>query len=86
MLREAIGRMYKMNTWCTVVSTDYSDIVKNRFVIEKLTQLVVSDPLYFLYHLDTKIDCALNPKDGATKVKVLFNSFIESTKPPVGVV
>jgi len=85
VLSQAIGRMYKIRKWCTVVTTDYTDIIQNRIVIDRLTQLIVSDPLYFLYHLDKKIDCALNPEDGAKRMKVAYMSFFKAP-PDIGVV
>jgi len=85
VLCQAIGRMYKTKRWCAVVTTDYSDIIKRRMIIDRLTQLIVSDPLYFLYHLDRKIDCALNPEVGAERLKVSYRSFLKSP-PDIGIV
>lgn len=86
LLCEAFGRMYKTAKWCAVVTIDYSDIVKNNATIEELTLLSISDPLYFAYHLDRKIDLALNPKDAAMKLKLNYKEFIKPPTLPVGVV
>ncbi len=85
LLRQAIGRMYKLNKWGAVVSTDYSDIIKNRAAIDVKTQLIVSDPLYFTYKLEKKITFALHPKDPGPHTKVIWTNLIK--KPPnIGVV
>lgn len=85
VLCQAIGRMYKINKWCLVTTTDYGDLIRNKALIEKLSQLVVSDPLYFLYHLDKKIDCALHPKDGVKRMKIRYDLLIEPP-PDIGIV
>jgi len=85
-LCEAIGRMYQTNRWCAFVSTDYGDMIKNRNTIDRLTLLVVADPIYFVYHLDEKIDLALKPRDGATKTNIPYDTFIARGQPQVGVV
>ena len=85
LLRQAIGRMYKLNKWGAVVTTDYSDIIKNRAAIDVKTQLIVSDPLYFAYKLEKKISFALHPKDTGPHTKVIWTNLIK--KPPdIGVV
>lgn len=85
VLCQAIGRMYKMNKWCSIVTTDYGDLIKNRTLIDKLSQMIVSDPLYFVYHLDKKIDCALHPKDGAKRMKIRYDLLIKPP-PDIGIV
>ena len=85
VLCQAIGRMYGTNKWCALVTIDYGDLIRNKVIIEKLTQLIVSDPLYFVYHLDKKIDFALHPKDGASRMNIDYVSFIKSP-PDIGIV
>jgi hypothetical protein len=85
LLCQAIGRMYKINKWSAVVTTDYTDIVRNRMAIDFKTQLVVSDPLYFPYRLEKKIKCALHPQEGAVKIKLVWRKLIKSP-PNIGVV
>jgi hypothetical protein len=85
LLCQAIGRMYKVNKWSAVVTTDYSDIVRNRMAIDFKTQLVVSDPLYFIYRLEKKIKCTLHPQDGAVKMKLVWKRLLKSP-PNIGVV
>lgn len=85
MLRQAIGRMYRLNKWCSIVTTDYSDMVNNRELIDKTTMLRVSDPLYFVYHLDRKLDFSLNPKTGAPKLGVKVDTLVKCP-PNIGVV
>lgn len=75
-----MSRMYQINKWCSVVTTDYSDIIKNRVGVDKHTLLICCDPLYFLYHLDKKIDLALNPKDGGAIRKIPYSTFITFPK------
>jgi hypothetical protein len=84
VLNEALGRMYKSNKWGAVVTTDFNDMIKNRALIDKMTQLIVSDPLYCLFKLDKKIDLALKPSDGANKLRITVSSFFK--KPNDGVV
>jgi hypothetical protein len=85
LLRQAIGRMYKLNKWCSVVTTDYSDMVNNRELIDQITMLRVSDPLYFVYHLDRKLDFSLNPRMGALKFGVKVDTLVKCP-PDIGVV
>ena len=85
LLCQAIGRMYKINKWSAVVTTDYSDIVRNRMAIDFKTQLVVTDPLYFPYRLEKKIKCALHPQEGAAKIRLVWRKLIRSP-PDIGVV
>lgn len=85
VLCQAISRMYSTNKWSAVVTIDYGDMVRNQSLVEQCTQLIISDPLYFMYHFDKKINIALNPKEGAVRMKIPFSSFIKSFR-PVGVV
>jgi len=78
---QAISRMYSTNRWCAVVTTDYGDMIKNQDVIDQITQLTISDPLYFIYRFDKKIDYALHPKQAATKMKIPFSTFTKSPTP-----
>lgn len=81
LLCEAVCRMYKTNKWCAVTTTDYTDMVQKAPKIERLTLLIVTDPLYFLYRLDSKLDWATQPKSAASRVKIRFASFSKSTEP-----
>ena len=85
LLCQSLSRMYQKNKWCSVVTTDYGDLIKNRFAIDRHTLLIISDPVYFLYHLDKKLDIALNSRDGATKTNIKYTTFINFPK-PVGVI
>jgi len=85
VLCQAIGRMYKINKWCAVVTTDYTDIVKNSYLIEKFTLLRISDPLYCIYHLDRRIDLSLKPTDEAAKNGINYKDFFIKPK-NIGVV
>jgi hypothetical protein len=85
LLCQAFSRMYKTDTWSAVVTTDYSDIVRNRMAIDFKTQLIVSDPLYFAYRLEKKIDFSLHPQNGALKAGVNWRRFIKNP-PNIGVV
>jgi len=80
-LCQSVSRMYQTNKWCSVVTTDYSDIIKNRVAIDHHTLLTCCDPIYFLYYLDLKIDLALYPKDGGAKRNILYSTFINFPKP-----
>lgn len=80
-LCQSVSRMYQTNKWCSVVTTDYGDIIKNRVAIDEHTLLTCCDPLYFLYNLDKKIDLALRPKDGGAIRKIPYSTFIIMPKP-----
>lgn len=82
LISEAVCRMYSINKWYALVSTDYEDIVNNREFVDKFTLLTISDPLYVFFHLDEKIDIALNPRDGARRREVPYQAFIETYVPP----
>lgn len=82
---QAIGRMYKLDKWCAVVTTDYSDIIRNRAAIDLKTQLIVSDPLYFAYKLEKKISKALHPKKNGPRTTVIWTKLIKQP-PDIGVV
>jgi len=81
LLCEAISRMYSTNKWYAIVSTDYG-IVNNREAIDKFTLLTVSDPLYVFFHIDQKVDLALNPIEGAKRQGIPYQMFIKSFIPP----
>jgi len=85
LLCQAVSRMYDVNRWAILLTTDYGDIVSKSDRIWRCTLLTVCDPLYFLYKLDNKIDLGLTPKSVAAKYKILFAKFFKS-KTPFGVV
>jgi len=80
ILCQSVSRMYQSNKWYSVVTIDYGDIIKNRVAVDKYALLICCDPLYFLYHLDKKIDLALNPKSGGAKRKIPYSTFITFPK------
>jgi len=81
-LEEAISMMYKDNRWYGFVSMDYTHIINKRYDIEKYTQLVVSDPLYVLYHLDQVVNESLHPRESALKKNIPFDQFIRFPSQP----
>jgi len=85
LLCEAVSRMYDVDKWCGVLTTDYGDIVQNETQIDRLTLLTVCDPLYFPYHLDSKLDLGLRPKTVAARFGIRFAEFFKS-RVPVGVI
>ncbi|MEM0095676.1 MAG: hypothetical protein QW660_03470 [Candidatus Bathyarchaeia archaeon] len=85
LISEAVCRMYSINKWYALASTDYADLVNNKEAVDNFTLLTISDPLYVLFHLDEKIDIALNPIGGAMRKGVPYQAFIE-THIPSGVV
>jgi hypothetical protein len=77
LLSQAICRMYSLDRWYAVVSTDYSHMINHRLAIDGSTLLTVSDPLYLIFHLDEKIDKALKPRQEAGRLKIPWSSFME---------
>jgi hypothetical protein len=75
LLSQAVSRMYSLDRWGVLLTTDYGDIVSKNDPIWKLTLLTICDPLYFLYKLDNKMDLKLTPKSFAAKYSVLFGKF-----------
>lgn len=77
LLREAVCRMFKINCWSAVVSTDYKHMIQNRKLISKYTMLDVCDPLYLLSHLEERIGCGSSPADEAKKKGVTYEKFVK---------
>jgi hypothetical protein len=77
LIAQAYGRMYKANKWGAVVSTDYCDIIRSRAAIDLKTQLIVSDPLYFTYRLEKKINLDLHPRNAAIKSKITWRKYLK---------
>lgn len=85
LLCQAVSRMYKLNRWCVLLTTDYNDIVSKKDLIWTRSLLTICDPLYYLYKLDNKMDMNLLPKATASKYNILFGRFFKS-KTPFGVI
>lgn len=81
LLCQATGRMYSADQWYAVVSIDYTHMVNNRLMIDQCTLLTVTDPLYFIFHLDRKVNTSLNPSDLAKKRGIPYRSFIDAATP-----
>jgi len=82
LLGEAISRMYSEKKWYGLISTDYTGIVNNKEVIDRFTLLTVADPLYIFFHLDHKVNLALDPVKVAIKRKIPYQTFTETFIPP----
>jgi len=81
-ISETISRMYALNRWYGFVSTDYQHIIRNKEAIEKYVGLIVSDPLYILYHLDRKVNESINPQEDALKKGIPFKEFVKFPSRP----
>jgi hypothetical protein len=77
LLAQAACRMYQENRWGAVVTVDYSDIYHNRDEIYKNILLTISDPLYLLQHLDSRVKSNFYPRDEAKSTGVPYTEFVK---------